>query len=127
MKDIPVIILCGGRGSRLNEETVLKPKPLVEIGGKPILWHIMKIYSYYGVKRFILTLGYKGDQIKKYFYNYRITQSDFQLKLNPEVDIKYITHSDEKDWEIIFVDTGEHTLKGVLSAPAHLDKSTRFW
>lgn len=110
--NIPVIILCGGKGSRLSEETIIKPKPMVEIGGKPIIWHIMKIYSHYGFKRFILALGYKGEQIKQYFYNYRIMDADFSLKLDPEHDIKYLNHSDEKDWEIVFVDTGEETLKG---------------
>ena len=107
-KNIPVLILCGGKGSRLSEETLAKPKPMVEIGGMPILWHIMKIYSYYGFNRFILALGYKGDLIKQYFYNYRIIGADFFLKLDP----KYFNHSDEKDWEIVFVDTGKETLKG---------------
>lgn len=78
-----VVILCGGKGSRLSEETIEKPKPMVEIGGKPILWHIMKYYSEFGYKRFILTLGYKGDFIKEYFYNLRFTSSDFILKLDP--------------------------------------------
>ena len=64
-----VVILCGGKGTRLSEETVSKPKPMVEIGDKPILWHIMKIYSFFGFNRFILALGYKGSQIKEYFYN----------------------------------------------------------
>ena len=82
-----VVILCGGKGTRLSEETVKKPKPMVEIGGRPILWHIMKIYSHYGFNRFILALGYKSDQIKQYCH-------------------------DEKQWEIDFVDTGEETLKG---------------
>jgi glucose-1-phosphate cytidylyltransferase len=107
-----VVILCGGKGTRLSEETVLKPKPMVEIGGMPILWHIMKIYSYYGFKRFILALGYKGDQIKQYFYNYRITSGDLRLKLNPDTAPTYFNHSDETDWEITFVDTGQDTLKG---------------
>lgn len=107
-----VIILCGGKGTRLSEETLAKPKPMVEIGGMPILWHIMKIYSHYGFNRFILALGYKGDQIKQYFYNYRITGGDFSLKLDPEHEIEYLNHSDEKPWEIVFVDTGEETLKG---------------
>ena len=93
-----VMILCGGRGTRLSEETIEKPKPMVEIGGMPILWHIMKIYSYYGFKHFILALGYKGDQIKQYFYNYRITGCDFLLKLDPRSDPKYFNHSDEIDW-----------------------------
>ena len=111
--DLPeAIILCGGKGTRLSEETIQKPKPMVEIGGKPILWHIMKIYSYYGINRFILSLGYKGEQIKQYFYNYKVTSADFSLKLDPEHDIEYLNHSDEKDWEIVFVDTGEETLKG---------------
>ena len=107
-----VIILCGGKGTRLSEETVSKPKPMVEIGGKPILWHIMKSYSHYGINRFILALGYKGDYIKQYFYNYKITGADFSLKLEPDHKIEFLNHSDEKHWEIIFVDTGEETLKG---------------
>lgn len=107
-----VIILCGGKGTRLSEETELKPKPMVEIGDMPILWHIMKIYSYYGFKRFILALGYKGDHIKQYFYNYRITRSDFRLVLNPQTEAEYLGNSDEMDWDITFVDTGQDTLKG---------------
>ena len=107
-----VVILCGGKGTRLSEETIEKPKPMVEIDGMPILWHIMKIYSHYGFKRFILALGYKGDQIKQYFYNYRITSSDFRLELNPQTEPQYFNHSDEADWEITFVDTGQDTLKG---------------
>ena len=82
-----VVILCGGKGTRLSEETVKKPKPMVKIGGRPILWHIIKMYSHYGFNRFILALGYKSDQIKQYY-------------------------RDEKQWEIVFVDTGEETLKG---------------
>ncbi|MEW5897507.1 MAG: sugar phosphate nucleotidyltransferase, partial [Nanoarchaeota archaeon] len=67
-----VVILCGGMGTRLREETEIRPKPLVEVGNKPILWHIMKIYSYYGFNDFILCLGYKGEMIKNYFYNYEM-------------------------------------------------------
>jgi len=107
-----VIILCGGKGTRLSEETIIKPKPMVEIGGQPILLHIMKIYSFYGYKRFILALGYKGDQIKQYFYNYRVTSGDFRLHLNPNTEPEYFNHSDEKDWDITLVDTGQETLKG---------------
>ena len=107
-----VVILCGGKGTRLSEETISKPKPMVEIGGKPILWHIMKLYSYYGVNRFILALGYKDDFIKQYFYNYKITGSDFSLKLDPDEKIKFLNQSDEKHWEIVLFDTGEETLKG---------------
>ena len=107
-----VVILCGGRGTRLSEETMQIPKPMVEIGGMPILWHIMKIYSHYGYNRFILALGYKGEKIKEYFYNYRITSGDFSLKLDPETEPVYYNHSDEKNWEIVFADTGIETLKG---------------
>ena len=74
-----VVILAGGFGTRLSEETDVKPKPMVEIGGRPILWHIMKTYSAYGYKRFILALGYKHDYIKQYFYNYRLIESDFAI------------------------------------------------
>jgi glucose-1-phosphate cytidylyltransferase len=107
-----VIILCGGKGTRLSEETVDKPKPMVEIGGKPILWHIMKHYSYYGCHRFILALGYKGEHIKNYFYNYRIVSNDFTLKMNPEKGPEIHGESDESHWEITLVDTGIDTLKG---------------
>jgi glucose-1-phosphate cytidylyltransferase len=107
-----VVILCGGKGSRLSEETVEKPKPMVLIGGKPILWHIMKYYSEFGYKRFILALGYKSDYIKEYFYNLRFTNSDFTLKLDPDKSPRFFNHSNEKDWEITFVNTGEDTLKG---------------
>ncbi len=107
-----IIILCGGKGTRLSEETTKKPKPMVEIGGMPILWHIMKIYSHYGFKRFLLALGYKGDQIKQYFYNYKNTGGNFSLKLDPHHEPEYFNHCDEKDWEINLIDTGENTLKG---------------
>ena len=76
-----VVILCGGTGTRMKEETEYKPKPLVEVGGKPILWHIMKIYSHYGFKDFILALGYKGDMIVNFFENYKSKRSDFTLEL----------------------------------------------
>lgn len=107
-----VVILCGGMGSRLSEETIIKPKPMVEIGNKPILWHIMKYYSCFGFTKFILALGYRGEYIKQYFYNLRLTNSDFALNLNPSQSPKYFSESDEKDWEITFIDTGEKTLKG---------------
>ncbi len=107
-----VVILCGGRGTRLSEETYLKPKPMVEIGGMPILWHIMMTYSHFGFKRFVLALGYKGEQIKQFFLNYRLTGSDFMLKMDPQTSPEYFNHSNEVDWEIKFVDTGERTLKG---------------
>ena len=76
-----VVILCGGFGTRLREETELKPKPMVEVGGMPILQHIMKTYAYYGFNEFILCLGYKGEVIKEYFYNYEILSNDFTIEL----------------------------------------------
>lgn len=107
-----VVILCGGLGTRLKEETEYRPKPMVKIGSKPILWHIMKIYSYYGFKDFILCLGYKGEMIKEYFYNYEILNNDFSLELGRHNNIEIHNTHDEKGWRITLVDTGEHALKG---------------
>ena len=107
-----VVILCGGRGTRLSEETAKIPKPMVEVGGMPILWHIMKMYSHYGFIRFILALGYKGEKIKEYFFNYRNISGDFSLQLNPDSKPEYFNLSEEKNWEIVFVETGIDTLKG---------------
>ena len=107
-----VVILCGGKGTRLSEETIIKPKPMVEIGGKPILWHIMKTYSYHGYHRFILALGYRSDQIKQYFINSRLSAGDFSIKLDPNHNIEYLNCPDEKDWEIVCINTGNETLKG---------------
>lgn len=107
-----VVILCGGKGTRLSEETITRPKPMVEIGGMPILWHIMKLYSSYGYKKFILALGYKSNYIKEYFYNLRISASDFTLQMKPDHQPIFYNSMEENDWEITFVDTGEDTLKG---------------
>lgn len=107
-----VVILCGGMGSRLSEETVLKPKPMVEIGNKPILWHIMKIYAYHGYKKFILALGYQGEYIKRYFHDYRLMSSDFTLPLDSHKSPQIHSTPEDNSWEINFVDTGLHTLKG---------------
>ena len=105
-----VVILAGGLGTRLSEETDLKPKPMVEIGGYPIIWHIMKIYSYYGFNDFIICLGYKGYVIKEYFANY------FLHKLDVEIDIqnnkmKYLNSAIES-WKISLIDTGLNTMTG---------------
>ncbi|MFC1937091.1 glucose-1-phosphate cytidylyltransferase [Chloroflexota bacterium] len=112
MEKPQVVILCGGKGSRLSEETALKPKPMVEIGGRPILWHIMKIYSHYGYKRFILALGYLGEHIKRYFYEYRILSGDFTLEMYPHKPPQVHSIPEHSDWEITLVDTGLDTLKG---------------
>jgi len=112
MEKPEVVILCGGMGSRLSEETVLKPKPMVEIGGKPILWHIMKIYAHYGYKKFVLALGYQGDYIKKYFHDLRLMSADFTLPADSNKPPVIHNKPDENDWEIALVDTGLNTLKG---------------
>ena len=104
------VILAGGLGTRLAEETQIKPKPMVEIGGKPILWHILKTYSHHGIQDFIICLGYKGYLIKEYFTNYLLHNSDLTLDLtNNRIDIhqRYA-----EPWRITLVDTGEHTQTG---------------
>lgn len=107
-----VIILCGGLGSRLREETEFKPKPMVEIGGKPILWHIMKLYSFYGYKEFILALGYKGNDIRDYFINYKYFNNDFSIKLGNENNVIFHTNNDEKEWVVTLVETGADSMTG---------------
>jgi len=113
-KNIPTIILCGGQGTRMKEETEFKPKPMVEIGGRPILWHIMKIYAHYGYKDFILALGYKGDYIKDYFLKQRYYESDFSLNTKDgEISNIIPNNNFEKDeFNIIFADTGLETPHG---------------
>src|SRR4030042_7212149 len=112
--NLKIIILCGGMGTRLKEETEFKPKPMVEIGGKPILWHIMKIYSHYGYKNFILALGYKGSYIKDYFLKQKYYTSDFFLKTRGgEVLNVFPNNGIEKDdFNIIFAETGLETPHG---------------
>lgn len=106
-----VVILCGGLGMRLREETEYKPKPMVEIGGRPILWHIMKIYAHYGFKDFVLCLGYKGEVIKEYFLNYEAMNNDFIVKLGRDGYVKNLSRSHE-DYEVILADTGLKTMTG---------------
>lgn len=107
-----VVILCGGLGTRLREETEFRPKPMVRIGDKPILWHIMKIYAHYGFKEFILCLGYKGEMIKEYFYNYELVNNDFTIELGENKNISLHKNHAENGWKITLVDTGEKALKG---------------
>ena len=105
-----VVILAGGLGTRISEETNLKPKPMIEIGGKPILWHIMKIYSYYGINEFIICCGYKGYLIKEYFANYFLHSSDMTIDL---VENETIIHSNSSEpWRVTLVDTGNDTMTG---------------
>src|SRR4030042_5337261 len=107
-----VIILCGGMGTRLREETEYKPKPMVEIGGKPILWHIMKHYSYYGFNDFILALGYKGNIIRDYFLNYFTYNSDFTIYLGEKGKIKYHNSCIADNWTVTLVETGANSMTG---------------
>ncbi|WP_339916183.1 glucose-1-phosphate cytidylyltransferase [Yeosuana marina] len=104
------VILAGGLGTRLSEETVTKPKPMVEIGGKPILWHIMKTYSLYGINDFIICCGYKGYIIKEYFANYFMHQSDITFKMK---DNEMIVHEKRAEpWTVTLVDTGDNSMTG---------------
>jgi len=107
-----VVILCGGQGTRLREETEFRPKPMVEIGGKPILWHIMKIYAAHGFKDFVLALGYKGEQIKDYFLNYDLRNSDFSVELGSKRITTHAASHDEQDWRVTLADTGLATMTG---------------
>lgn len=104
------VILAGGLGTRLSEETQSKPKPMVEIGNKPILWHVLKIYSFYGINEFIICCGYKGYLIKEYFANYFLHTSDVTLDIAND---KIILHSQTTEpWKVTLVDTGENTMTG---------------
>jgi len=104
------VILAGGLGTRLSEETVSKPKPMVEVGGKPILWHIMKTYSHYGIHDFIICCGYKGYVIKEYFANYFKHQSDITFKM---IDNKMIVHEKRAEpWTVTLIDTGDNSMTG---------------
>ena len=105
-----VLILAGGLGSRLSEETTLKPKPMVEIGEKPILWHIMKIYSHYGFNEFIILCGYKGYMIKEYFANYYRHMSDMTIDMKTKTITHLAPHAEP--WKVTLVDTGMDTMTG---------------
>ena len=109
-KDMTAVILAGGFGTRISEESILRPKPMIEIGGRPILWHIMKIYSHYGVKNFIILCGYRGYMIKEYFANYVLHMSDITVDLvsnNLEVHQSY-----NEPWRVTLLNTGEDTQTG---------------
>lgn len=104
------VILAGGLGSRLSEETDVRPKPLVEVGGKPIIWHIMKIYAHHGVKDFIICAGYKGHMLKRYFVDLRLHQSDLTIDLTSG-DVTF-HNSVDLDWRVTIVDTGQDSMTG---------------
>src|ERR1700744_2666761 len=104
-----VVLFCGGSGMRLRGYADDVPKPMVQIGTRPILWHLMKYYAHFGHKEFILCLGYKGDIIKDYFRNYQWNTSDVTLKLGARPQIKYHNQHAEEDWSVTLVDTGQTT------------------
>ena len=107
-----VVLLCGGLGTRLREETEFRPKPMVEIGNKPILWHIMKHFAHYGHKEFVLCLGYKGEMIKEYFYNYEVINNDFTVELGRAKKIEVHNDHTESGWRVTLADTGDKAFKG---------------
>ena len=105
------VILAGGLGTRLSEETYLKPKPMVEIGQSPILWHIMKRYEKYNFNDFIIALGYKGEYIKQYFLNYKSSNDDFSLNTKSG-NLEYLASVSSEDWNVSLISTGQNTLTG---------------
>lgn len=125
---IPVFILCGGLGTRLKEETEFRPKPMVPIGGRPILWHIMRYYRRFGFRRFVLCLGFRAEAIKEYFLNYSALNSDFTVRLDTNaVAVHSVDH--DLDWEVTLAHTGERAMTGARIARAaakYLGESEQF-
>ena len=121
-----VVILAGGKGTRISEESVLKPKPMIEIGGKPILWHIMKLYSFYGFHEFIICCGYKGHMIKDYFIHYYMHQSDSTYHLGKEEITIHENHVEP--WKVTLASTGLETLTAgrILKIKEYLDGEEEF-
>ena len=117
LSSVPVFVLCGGLGTRLREETELRPKPMVPIGSRPILWHIMRSYARHGFRKFVLCLGYKAEVVKSYFLNYASMNSDFTVELKTNnVTVHSIDH--DQDWQVTLADTGELTMTGARVARA---------
>jgi glucose-1-phosphate cytidylyltransferase len=109
---VKVVILCGGLGTRLREETEFRPKPMVDIGGRPILWHIMKTYAHYGFREFVLCLGYRGNVIKEYFLNYEAMNNDFTICLGQKFHVHYNGSHPEQQFQVTLADTGAETMTG---------------
>ncbi|MCY2987494.1 MAG: glucose-1-phosphate cytidylyltransferase [Planctomycetota bacterium] len=107
-----VVLLCGGQGTRLREETEYRPKPLVDIGGRPILWHIMKLYAHHGFRDFVLCLGYRGQMIKDYFLNYEAMNNDFTICLGKLGAVAYHGEHDEQDFHVTLAETGASAMTG---------------
>jgi glucose-1-phosphate cytidylyltransferase len=120
------VILCGGQGTRLREETEFRPKPLVEVGGRPILWHIMKSYAHHGFRDFVLCLGYRGGAFKEYFLNYEAMNNDFTICLGQNQRITYHDAHREQDYKVTLADTGLNTMTGarIKMAERHVGGDT---
>lgn len=120
------VILCGGLGTRLREETEFRPKPLVEIGRRPILWHIMKIYAHFGHTDFVLCLGYRGHMLKEYFLNYKAMNDDFSIRLGDQRITAYHGEHEEADFRVTLADTGADTMTGgrIQRIARYIDEDT---
>lgn len=123
MADVPTIVLCGGRGTRISEVSTMVPKPMLRIGERPILWHIMKTYAAHGHAEFVLALGWLGDEIRRYFLHFHALTSDFTIELGKPDQIEYLRTTDEASWRVSCIDTGLDSLTGtrVRRASRHLD------
>jgi glucose-1-phosphate cytidylyltransferase len=121
-----VVILCGGLGTRLREETEYRPKPMVEIGGRPVLWHVMKLFAHHGMTDFVLCAGYRGQMIKDYFLNYEARNSDLTITLGDHESVQFHRSHLETGWEVTVADTGELTQTGgrVKRIERYLDGGT---
>ena len=121
-----VVILCGGLGTRLREETEYRPKPMVEVGGKPVLWHVMKLFAHHGMTEFVLCAGYRGQMIKDYFLNYEARNSDLTITLGDHASVRFHGTHLETGWEVTVADTGELTQTGgrVKRVEHYLDGDT---
>jgi glucose-1-phosphate cytidylyltransferase len=107
-----VVLLCGGQGTRLREETEFKPKPMVDVGGKPIVWHIMKLFAHHGLTEFVLCLGYKGNYIKEYFLNYETMNNDFTISLGKREEVSIHGQHAEHEFKVTLADTGADSMTG---------------
>lgn len=112
MENIPVVILAGGQGMRIREETEFRPKPMINIGDRPILWHIMKIYSHFDLNRFVVCLGYKGDSIRNYFLNFNLMHNDFTVSLGNQRRVAIHGSIPEKEWNVTLAETGLNSMTG---------------
>jgi len=110
-----VVVLCGGLGTRLRDETEFRPKPMIEVGGRPLLWHIMKIYAHYGFNEFVLALGYKGESIRQYFLNYEAMTRDVTVRLGAPSQVRLHGGRAVEPWTVTLADTGASALTARLT------------